>query len=93
MWGVLWNAWMRGFTTKIIPEMEFCWATDGLKKWDRCYLYHNAGVTHQIKDEYFLKSDYINKYPYDIDLESYLQDTSSYKYAMMIKETGKTSCL
>lgn len=93
MWSVLWNAWMRGYTTEIIPEMEFCWATDSLEKWDRCYLYHNAGVTHEMKDNYFLKSEFINKYPYQIDFESYKKDTSSYRYAMMIKETSKTTCL
>ena len=93
MWGVLWNAWIRGFSTKIIPEMEFCWATDSLEKWDKCYLYHNAGVTHHIKDNYFLKSEYITRYPYNIDFDNYKKETPSYNYAMMIKETGETSCL
>jgi hypothetical protein len=93
MWCVLWNAWMRGYSTKIIPEMEFCWATDNLGKWKKCYLYHNAGVTHGMKDDYFLKSDFTKKYPYNIDFTKYKKDTASYKYAMMIKQTGKNSCL
>jgi len=93
MWSVLWNAWMRGFSTQIIPEMDFCWATDSLEKWDKCYIYHNAGVTHQMKTDYFLKSDYMAKYPYDISFEGYKKDTCSYNYAMMVKKASENTCL
>lgn len=93
MWCVLWNAWMRGFSTKVIPEMDFCWATDILDKWDKCYMYHNAGVTTQMRNDYFYKGEYMKEYPYSINIDNYKNGTPSYKYATMIKETGKNSCL
>jgi hypothetical protein len=46
-----------------------------------------------MKNDYFLKSDFTRQYPYNIDFDKYKKNKSSYKYAMMIKETGKNSCL
>lgn len=57
MWAVLWNAWYFGHETKIIKRMDFAWATDPIKKWERVSIFHNAGAV--IKNgEYFLKTDY-----------------------------------
>jgi len=44
MWAVLWNLWLREQETKIIPEMEFAWSTDNIKKLDRVTILHNAGI-------------------------------------------------
>jgi hypothetical protein len=44
MWAVLWLAWKHEHKTKIIKRFDFSWATDDIKKWDKCGIYHNAGV-------------------------------------------------
>jgi hypothetical protein len=47
MWGLLWGLWAKGAETKVIPEMEFSWATDPIDKVHRLGIYHNAGVTSE----------------------------------------------
>lgn len=44
MWAVLWNLWRRGDETKVVPEMEFCWASDPITKLERLGIFHNAGI-------------------------------------------------
>ena len=45
MWAVLWNLWSRGITTKVVPELEFSWASDPITKLERTTIFHNAGIT------------------------------------------------
>ena len=60
MWAVLWNLWLTGQETKVIPEMGFCWSTDQITKLDDYPILHNAGVTgkHMGKVPYFFKGAY-----------------------------------
>jgi len=84
MWSVLWNAWLYGHKTKIIPEMDFCWPTDGIYNWDKTNIYHNAGVTSDRKDM-FNKTDYQKILPYNIDLTKLDKYYCNYKYAEKVK--------
>lgn len=93
MWCVLWNAWMRGYKTNIIPELDFSWCTDNVEKWNENYIYHNAGCVSSISDTHFYKGDFISKYPYLYECETYLKDKCGYKYFEFIKYVGKNSCL
>lgn len=45
MWAVLWNLWLRNQETKVVKELDFAWASDGIEKLERCTIYHNAGIT------------------------------------------------
>lgn len=92
MWAVLWNAWYFGHTTKVVPEMNFAWPTQGLDMWNSCTLFHNAGVVGTT-DKMFFKGIYQNKLPYDISLDEFDPTRSSIKYAEEILETSTTSCL
>ena len=60
MWGLLWGLWAKGSETKVIPEMEFSWATDPIDKVQRLGIYHNAGVTGEYIDGFhaFYKGKY-----------------------------------
>lgn len=60
MWGLLWGLWAKGAETKVIPEMEFSWATDPIDKVQRLGIYHNAGVTSETLDGFraFYKGKY-----------------------------------
>lgn len=92
MWAILWSGWMRGYTTNIIPELNFCWATDTPQRWHEVYIFHNAGVTANSADRLFYKGNYIDKIPFLENLEID-KDTASYKYYSIIKSIGKNSCL
>jgi hypothetical protein len=93
MWAIVWNAWMRGYNTNVILEMNFCWATEPIEYFEQNYIMHNAGVTKAVADMYFFKGDYIKELPY-YDLEkNYDQTKCSYKYFELIKSVAKKSCL
>lgn len=93
MWAVLWNAWLRGYETKIIPELEFTWATETLSNFDARYIFHNAGVVEADKDKFFYKGDYRFTLPYYIDGDNYDKTKAFYKYFELLKRTGEKSCL
>jgi hypothetical protein len=62
MWALLWVAWKNDINTKNSEIMDFCWATDNIKKWDQVKIFHNAGVTAEMKDLFF-KAGYIDQLP------------------------------
>jgi hypothetical protein len=93
MWAMLWGGWMRGYNSIIIPEMDFCWATDDVSKWEERYIFHNAGVVDGQKDALFYKGDFTNALPYNSDLDKYLNTKASWKYVQIIKETKENTCL
>lgn len=92
MWAVLWNAWYFGHTTKVVPEMEFAWPTQGLDMWEKCTIFHNAGVVDDTQNLFF-KGKYQINLPYNIKLEDYDGKLGSIKYVQEILETSKKSCL
>ncbi len=59
MWAVLWNIWIRGMETRVVPEMDFSWSTDGIDKLSKP-IFHNAGATGLKAGEIpiFYKSQY-----------------------------------
>lgn len=95
MWAVLWNAWYFGHDTKVVPEMDFSWPTQGLHDWNKTKIFHNAGVTedNKDKDRMFFKGSYMRSLPYDIVQEDFDPSKNSSKYVEQIIETGKTTCL
>jgi hypothetical protein len=93
MWAILWGAWMRGYETKVIPEMDFCWATDMSGRWNQVYIYHNAGVVGTDRNKLFFKGDFVNKYPYDVSGDEYDKNTAAFRYFLLIQSIGKNSCL
>lgn len=93
MWCLLWNAWLRGFETKIIPELEFCWATDSIENFEKKYIFHNAGVTPESSTLLFYKGAFTNSYPYNHECETYDKSKASYKYFEEIKNIKNKSCL
>jgi len=91
MWSILWSGWMRGYHTNIIPELDFCWATDSVDNWDKKYIFHNAGVTDD-RVELFNKSKFTNRLPFLLE-DSFDKNRASYKYFEIIKLIGEKSCL
>lgn len=89
MWAILWNGWLRGYNTHIIPEMDFCWATDSIDKYEKTYIFHNAGVTDGCKIEHFYKADYRSKLPYNVE-DTYDKTKASYKYFELLKSVSNS---
>ncbi|MGO1748628.1 hypothetical protein [Alkalibacterium gilvum] len=85
MVATLWNMPLFDVMPRAKKEMEFTWATDSIEKWNKNKIYHNAGVTQDMKDMFF-KGDYINKDPFNEDFSHINKDTSSYEYTKLITE-------
>ena len=92
MWAVLWNLWFFDKEVKVTPKLHFSWATSGMHDWDKCPIYHNAGVTGN-NMKLFYKGAYINKLPFDIKLEDFTDKQCGYKYAEEILKTKEVTCL
>lgn len=92
MWAVLWNAWYFGHTVNTPKEMEFCWPTDTVDKWDTCTIFHNSGVMGANSGMFF-KVAYTQTLPYNIQLDSFDTKKCSYRYVQEIVETSQTTVL
>ena len=92
MWAVLWNLWFFNKEVRVTDKLSFGWATSMIDEWNKHAIYHNAGVTADRKDMFF-KGGYINKLPYDINLEDFTKEYCSYKYAELVVKTKEGSCL
>ena len=83
MWSELWTAWKLGFNVIVPKEFDFCWATCPSDRWGQVSFFHNAGVPDS-KQGMFFKADYINKYPFNSNLEIN-ESRCSYKYYAYLK--------
>jgi hypothetical protein len=92
MWAVLWNGWMLGNETKVVPEMDFSWATDPISRWDETLIYHNAGATCGCGGTFY-KALYMDLLPYSLNVEKFNKEKNCYNYVLEIKETSQKSCL
>lgn len=46
LWAVQFNLWHFQKESKVVKELDFCWATDPIEKIDTTPILHNAGITH-----------------------------------------------
>lgn len=91
MWAVLWNIWKLDIKTVCHDDLLFAWGNSSINEWDKLNIFHNAGVVNS-SSGFFYKSDYINRLPYDDNL-NITENTASYKYWEEIKETAKVTVL
>lgn len=87
MWAVLWNALFFERKVEISPDMNFCWASDSMKRWEERVIFHDAGV---VKEDgvRFCKVTH-QRSPFNKELK--VSDTSaSFNYVKEIRETEKT---
>ena len=92
MWAVLWNAWYFNHEVNVPIELEFCWPTEGISKWDSHVIFHNSGVIDANRGMFF-KSMYTQSLPYTIQLDAFDSTKCAYRYAQEIVDTSTRSCL
>lgn len=85
MWSQLWNMMYFNIGPLIDHELDFCFATDDVKKYSKLKILHNAGVTADMKDLFF-KGKYTNKMPFNDDLSFVNKTKCSSKYVEAIKK-------
>ena len=84
MYAQLWMLPKYGITPVVSNELSFSWATDNISNWDKHKIFHNAGVTADMKD-LFYKGAYIDRDPFDVDFSYVNPDKCSMKYVEAIK--------
>lgn len=95
MWAVLYNLYYIGQNVLAPKELDFAWATDGIRKLDEVFILHNAGVTGGNNNFLFDKTryrfgrEYMDRWPWEEDLSYVSQDHCSSIYVNEIKETYK----
>lgn len=85
MWSQLWNVYYFGKTSKNSDELDFCWATDDVERYENTKIYHNAGVVND-KQDLFFKGKYVHKSPFKDDLDFVDATKASIKYVEALKE-------
>jgi hypothetical protein len=91
MWAVLWGGWRLGYKTNCHSNFDFSWGTSGIDDYHKMNIMHNAGVLNG-NTGLFFKGDYINKLPYNKNLEINKTSASSF-YWEQISKTAKKSVL
>ena len=91
MSSLLWNLWLNGKETIVTEKLDFSWATDNIKIYEKKPILHMAGVTENLKSTKFYKGDYINVDPIEKlkNDKSYFdyvdKDSSTIKYIEVMK--------
>jgi hypothetical protein len=91
MWSILWNLWKYNYKTEIHRELNFSWATDTADVYEKCPIFHLAGVTESLKETKFYKGDFINKNPIELlkNDETYFnyvdKNSATFKYIQNIE--------
>lgn len=84
MWSFLWNGWYFGHDIKVVPEMDFTWASGDMETWNKNHIFHNAGV--MVNDgKHFSKVAY-QQSPFNKELFG-SEESASWKYIEEIKST------
>lgn len=91
MWALLWNAWISGHSTIVDKRLDFGWSTNDISDVDKYSILHNSGVTGK-ENGLFYKGNYIDKLPYNEELNLDINKASIYYYNEVI-EAGKNSAL
>lgn len=91
MWALLWNSWKMGYETIPHNDLRFSWGTSTDVDWNKNNIYHNAGVTTD-KNGLFYKANYVNKLPYNDEL-NIKKNSASWYYWNIIKEVKEKSIL
>lgn len=95
MWSILFTLWANKYTTACPKEMDFCWATDPIEKWDQVQIYHDAGATSRNHDKAILfhkrELKYVNNEatPFEDDLSDVSDKHCSKNYVKEIQEAGR----
>jgi hypothetical protein len=89
MWAELWTGWKYEHKVIVPDAFDFSWATCNIKNWDINAFFHNAGVQDS-KQKMFFKADYIDSFPFNIDIEVD-KNRCSYNYYNFMKSID--SCL
>lgn len=84
MWAQLFGMTREGIEVVIEKELEFCTATDDIKRWDEVKIMHNAGVTGS--SELFFKGKYDKVPPFGENFDYVRADKCSKKYVEAVQK-------
>jgi len=90
MWAVFYNALFFNKQIRISKDMEFCWATDNISRWDDKKILHYTGVINEDDERFFNKSAFYHYPPYfDPKLKSVSPQLTDFRVVELIGEFNK----
>lgn len=92
MWAQLWNVYHFGIDVQIDKELDFCWPTDDLEKYQQVKIFHNAGVMNYSQGMFF-KGKYVNRSPFTDDFTGMNQNKASIEYIHAIQEVKEANSM
>ncbi len=87
MWALMWQLWKMEIETEQHKELSFTWPSSPVGEWFTNNFYHNAGVTAEMKNNFFFKAAYINRAPKDLALGNLKPNVCSINYAKEVAQT------
>lgn len=70
MWVLWWNALLIGKKFNIPSELNFCWVTSPIEKWNSCNILHYTGFKNPMDDKLFIKTKYKFSEPFYDNFQS-----------------------
>lgn len=87
MWATLYMSFKRGFSTNLHQDLSFSWGSS-YGDFDKCKIFHNAGITHEMESTAFNKNSYKNRVPYFDNFDHIPEGQNTKKYVEEIKKAG-----
>ncbi|APC48296.1 hypothetical protein BME96_09005 [Virgibacillus halodenitrificans] len=84
MWAQLWNVYLFDIKVETPNELDFCWPTDSITRYQETKILHNAGVIDD-QQGLFFKGKYVKHTPFT-DVLNANKNKASYEYLKAIKE-------
>lgn len=85
MWAQLWTFVEYGIEIEAPKELDFCWSTDPLKRWDETKILHNSGVSEPNMGMFF-KGGYRDHTPFGENFDWVDKEKCSRKYVDAIEK-------
>lgn len=90
MWAVLWNAILYGIPVHIHKELDFCWPSEDLSRWNATKILHMAGVERKDKKKLFCKTEFIFHTPYHEQRKGFDEEKCGIRYIDLIRDYRNT---
>jgi predicted glycosyltransferase involved in capsule biosynthesis len=90
MWAALWNAVLYSIPVYIHKELDFCWPSEDIARWNTTKILHIAGVMRKDKEKLFCKTEFFFHTPYYEPLEGFDTEKCGIRYIDLIRNYRNT---
>lgn len=94
IWVLRWNALLIGYNVLVHDELDFCWISSPINRWDETKILHYTGINDVFSEKLFIKSRYKIHSPFHDDFSKIDKGTCSGIMVDYIHEYNvETNCI